>query len=327
MISRIFKRLVSTVRRQPLISEPFKFDNTRKLRDTNQVFPKPNFISFDAFGTLYTPKKPVYEQYFEIASDEFGIDKSQESIKNEFPIVHKQLLQEFPNYGKNSGKIDSLEQWWLELIVRLFDINHYTKDSKSQEFCQRLINHFESSEGYHLYEDVIPTVSKLKEHNFHVVVSSNSDARIYKVLESFGLSDYIKKPDIYISYNLLHEKPHKTFFDMVSNAQILRSKGSLLPKDERSEYLENCWHVGDGHDKDFLGAVRAGWNGIFLDRSIQSRYLTQEIPDSDADATGCITKPKDHPNLGSPDKPIQFIANNRVIISDLTQLIQLFNLQ
>lgn len=324
-LNRTIRKHISTSRSQPLISEPFKFDNTRKLRDTNQVFPKPNFISFDAYGTLYTPKKLVYEQYFEIASKEFGLEKSQESIAQDFPKVHQQLLKDFPNYGKKSTEIETVNQWWLELIVRLFKIEHFTKDEQSQQLCTRLINFFESKEAYHLYEDVIPTLSQLTEKNVHMVVSSNSDARVYKILNSLGLSGYIVDSDVYLSYNLHHEKPEKTFFDMVANSQILRSEGALLAKEARADYLSNCWHVGDGHDKDFLGAIRAGWNGVYLDRTILSKYLTSEIPDPEADSTSCMTKPHTDPQHGSAHKPVQLIANNRVVISDLTQLIQLFN--
>lgn len=325
MIRTVYKRFITT-KAEPLVSEPFKVANARKLRDTNQVFPRPNFISFDAYGTLYTPKSPIYDQYFEIASKEFGIDKSRESIKQDFPKAHQQLLSEFPNYGKDSNHINTIEQWWLELIIRVFELDHYSKNKDSLNLCNRLINHFESSEAYHLFEDVIPTISKLSEHNINLVVSSNSDSRVYKILDSLGLSTYIDDSNVYLSYNLAHEKPEKTFFDMISNSQIVKAYGTLLPKQERADYLSNCWHVGDGHDKDFLGAVRSGWNGIYLDRLIQSKYLTQEMPDPDADSTSCMTKPNDSPSLGTPEKPIQLLADNRIIISDLTQLLQLFDI-
>ena len=51
------------------------------IRETARKFPRPNFISFDLFGTLYVPKKPVPQQYYEIAYHEFGINKSIQSIE------------------------------------------------------------------------------------------------------------------------------------------------------------------------------------------------------------------------------------------------------
>lgn len=309
-----------------LISDPFKFDNTRKIRDTNSRFPKPNFISFDAFGTLYIPKLPVHEQYYSIAKNEFGIDKSAESIKQAFPVVHNRLLEEYPNYGKNSSTITTIDDWWLELIVNLFDIPHFNHDSQSRTLCQRLVNHFQSSEAYHLYDDVIPTLAELQERRIPIIVSSNSDARIYDILQSLGVMKYIDKENIFISYNVNHEKPNKSFFDIVSTKVMTKQIDTTttpISREERARFLENCWHVGDGHEKDYIGAVKAGWNGIFLDRQVKSPYLTQEIPDPEEDSPSCITKP---PNDSTAEalQPAQIIANNRAILSSLHQLLDLF---
>ncbi|EGV65997.1 HAD-like protein [Yamadazyma tenuis ATCC 10573] len=306
----------------PLISDPLTFNNARKIRDTNTVFSKPNFVSFDAFGTLYVPKKPVHIQYHEIASEQFGIDKSAESIKQSFPVIHNQLLQEFPNYGKDSKEITSTDQWWSELIVRLFDLKHYSQDQDSLDVCNSLINRFKSSKGYHLYEDVIPTLSKLKENDITVLVSSNSDPRVYDILESLGLDQYID--NVYISYHLSHEKPSKKFFDLVANSQI--SNIGSLPADKRSSFLENCWHVGDSHDKDYVGSVRSGWNGVLIDRDVKSGYLNHPMPSPEAESPSCMTGPAGDIRLGNSSRPAQIIADNRVIVSDLTQILSLFGL-
>lgn len=45
-----------------LVSEPFKIQNARKMRDNSDVFARPEIVSFDGFGTLYYPRKPVAEQ-------------------------------------------------------------------------------------------------------------------------------------------------------------------------------------------------------------------------------------------------------------------------
>lgn len=300
----------------PLISDPLKFDNTRKLRDTSTRFPRPNLVSFDAFGTLYVPKIPVHEQYHEIAS-KLGFNKLADSIKADFGKLHSQLLEKYPNYGKKSGEIHSCDQWWLELIVQLFQIDHYSKNETSQELCNQLIHRFKSADGYHLFPDVIPTLSKLKEKDIKIVISSNSDTRVFDVLSSFGLFKYIDKEDVYISYNVGYEKPQKKFFDAVVNDHFPKVQF------DKSAYLSNVWHVGDGHDKDYVGAVRAGWNGIYLDREVESRYLTEEMPDPESQSPLCMGKTREE---FITDRPAQIIANNRVIISDLTQLVGLFKL-
>lgn len=319
MNCRIIRRSVSSYSSK-LISDPFKIDNTRKMRDTSSIFPKPNIVSFDAFGTIYIPKVPVFQQYFEISSD-MGFEKSIDSIKEDFPVVFSGMNERFPNFGKNSKEITSVESWWSELIVKLYGIDHYTESEKSLELCNRLLDRFSSAEGYHLYEDVIPTISRLKDKGVNVVVSSNSDSRVINVLESLGVMKYLDVDDIYLSYDLDFEKPSKLFFDSVLDSHF--SKTSRPSKEERVHYLSNVWHIGDSHDADYLGAVRSGWNGVFLDRDAKSRYLSYYIPDPEDSNPSCMGKP---PTSEYSDKPMQLIANNRAVISDLRQLLDLYDM-
>lgn len=302
----------------PLISDPFEFKNVMAIRDTNTRFPKPNFISFDAFGTIYTPNPPVHEQYHDVIS-KYGIQKSSEYIKETFPVIHKKMMKDYPNYGKKAGMANS-EEWWYKLIVTLLDLE---EGETTYKLCSELIERFKSLDGYYLFPDVIPTFKKLQESDIKIVISSNSDPRVFDILDSFGLLKFVDKEDIYISYDLWTEKPQKAFFDAVVNAEIKKSVGFSLSKEEKTEYLSNCWHIGDGHSKDYLGAVKAGWNGIYLDRSASSDYLSSTIPDPGEESPSCMYKPETHP---TSSKPIQFIANNRVILSDLRQLEELFGL-
>ena len=151
---RTFVRMSST--KSQLISQPFKMENTQMIRETARKFPRPNFISFDLFGTLYVPKKPVPQQYYEIAYHEFGINKSIQSIEEEFPIVYDEMLQSYPNYGKGHPKFDNCDSWWKELIIRLFQLDRH--DDQALALCHRLIHHFTSEEAYSVYDDVVPTL-------------------------------------------------------------------------------------------------------------------------------------------------------------------------
>lgn len=316
-ISRTAVRSVVSVV-EPLISDPFEFKNARKMRDTNSRFPKPNFVSFDAFGTIYVPKAPIHEQYHEIAS-QYGFLDSAEKIKLNFGKVYDQMLTEYPNYGKQAGMANT-DEWWHQLIVSLLDL----KDSETAyKLSGDLIERFKTSNGYHLFSDVVPVFQTLKDNNIKIIISSNSDPRVFDILESFGLMKFIERDDIYISYDVMAEKPLKAFFDAVVDAEISKSVGSLLPKEDRIMYLSNCWHIGDGHAKDYIGAVKAGWNGIYLDRSVSSGYLSSSVPDPEDSTPSCMTGPNSKP---VSSKPIQIIANNRVVLSELSQIKDLFGL-
>ncbi|CAI5756789.1 unnamed protein product [Candida verbasci] len=278
-----------------LISSPFSIKNTRKIRESNESFPTPSFISFDLFGTLYYPKKPVPEQYYDISHGEYGLNKSIESIEKEFPVVYDKLLDKWPNCGKHV--LNDCEKWWEKLILKLYNLSE--NDPQAIKMSDRLINHFTSSDAYAVYADVIPTLEKLKQHNIKLIATSNSDLRVMKILDSLNLMKFFKHgavKDIYLSYNLDNLKPEKLFFDKIA---LKNYQQEIQNKDDESipySYLEKCWHIGDNYNQDFLGAVKAGWNGIFINRD---------------------SKIKDK---------FEIIANNRVMITDLRQLLEIFEL-
>ncbi|KAK6197082.1 HAD-like domain-containing protein [Scheffersomyces amazonensis] len=319
---RLIKRQLSSVSSQsPLMSNPFSIENTHKIRESSSKFNKPNFISFDAFDTLYTPKEPVPLQYHKIAYEQFGIDKPLASIEQEFPNIYKQLLKEFPNYGKSSQEIVSTADWWSELIIRLFNLKR--GDEITQTICNRLLDHFSGPEAYKVYQDVIPTLTKLNLLGIKLVISSNSDERIRQVLESLGLMKFFSKDDIYLSYELETGKPAKQFFDKVSTTVHYDIKGETFKTDKlKAEYLEDCWHIGDNYTEDFLGAVRSGWNGILLDREYKSPFFASTNKNHKPYYDGCFTEKSIEDTTRNDDFSI--IANNRVVITRMSQLLELF---
>lgn len=211
---------------------------------------RPQFISFDAFDTLYTPRDPIAIQYHRIGQ-EFGYDILVALIEKDFPVKFKKLLNKYPNYGKYSKDIRSCDEWWLTLIVDVFNISHFLKDIQSEAFCKRLLYHFTTPDAYRVFDDVVPTLYKLKDMNIPMIVSSNSDSRTVQVLENLGLSKYFNH--IYLSYDLGSSKPSQGFYDSILKRENVVSG-------------EDCWHVGDELVKDYKAARNAGWNSVLLNR-------------------------------------------------------------
>ena len=78
----------------------------------------------------------------------------------------------------------------------------------------------------------------------------------------------------FLSYDSDYSKPTKAFFDEIALVEYrahvdanYRSK-NYPPGD----FLSDCWHVGDSYNNDYIGAVRAGWNGVLLDRNRTSEF-------------------------------------------------------
>lgn len=301
-----------------LISDPLLPDRIAKSQSSSE-FPLPNFVSFDLWDTLYTPRKPIPEQYYEVSHGEFGIDKLLERINLEFPKIYGQMLSELPNYGKYSDHIKLCDQWWLELIVKLYGLPHYSKDARSQQLCDRLLARFSSSEAYTLYEDTIPVLEALNKHNVPVIASTNSDDRVFPIMESLGIDKYFDS--VYLSYDLGYSKPDRKFYNIITKDRFARARqgDSLL---QMSNFLENIWHVGDHYEKDFVGSIKSGWNGVLLDRPQSSVFMRHNAPKQISN--DCFEGQSSN-DLEGDD--IVMVANNRVCISGLRPLLRLFNIE
>ena len=88
-------------------------------------------ICFDAFGTLFTPRKPVAQQYSEVAKS-FGLGGfSDDDIAQSFKKAFKHESKTNPNYGKKTGM--GAEKWWGNVSpVQAIKISDCFSVAKSQ---------------------------------------------------------------------------------------------------------------------------------------------------------------------------------------------------
>lgn len=72
-------------------------------------------LCFDAFGTLFKPRRPIPEQYAAVARqcglDGFGIKQLETSFKAAF----SEEIKTHPNYGKANGM--GAEKWWANVSL------------------------------------------------------------------------------------------------------------------------------------------------------------------------------------------------------------------
>lgn len=310
-------RAVHFSRNFSLIMDPLRQERIAKSHaDSN--FPVPRLISFDLWGTLYTPKKPVPEQYYDISHGEFGIEKLAESIAAEFPAVFAQLNEEFPNYGKSNG-LRSSEQWWLQLIARLYQMS--PGEATAMKLHRRLMEHFEGAEAYVLYDDVKPVLEALTANRVTFVAATNSDYRARIILHNLGLGQYFSDDNIHLSYEIGYTKPDRHFY----YSYLLKYYKEAVEADPSltmTEFLERTWHVGDDYKKDFVGSVRAGCNGVYLDRRKDSVFL-RDAQKQNTVSNDCF-EGQGH-NVAEGDDLVM-LANNRVCVSGLQPLLRLFDI-
>lgn len=99
-----------------------------------------------------------------------------------------------------------------------------------------------------LYDDTIEFLETYKAAGYKIILVSNTTKRIQRLLDDLELRKYFD--GLVLSFEVKLLKPHPKIF------YIGVEKAKEFP----------LFHVGDIYEIDYLGAKRAGINGILLDR-------------------------------------------------------------
>ena len=104
---------------------------------------------------------------------------------------------------------------------------------------------------FSLFEDVLPALDKLKETGVHLVVISNWDYSLHRILKMIGIYDRF---DLVIaSLEEGFEKPDPRIFHLALDRFAVEAKDAL--------------HIGDDATDDHSGAKGVGMRSLLIDRS------------------------------------------------------------
>ncbi|RMY68365.1 hypothetical protein D0863_07172 [Hortaea werneckii] len=248
--------------------------------------PKRNLlICFDAFGTLFSPKRPIAQQYGEVARW-LGLGGfTDEQLQDSFKKAFKAEAKTNPNFGKANGM--DATAWWTNIIRNTFQPLVGGQQEIHADLAPKLLHRFASEEGYTLAPGAKRLLRGLRkpidgsEGRTVVGLITNSDDRVPGVLSSLGLTvsslrydntsfsnfDNKKQYDIdfsVMSYDVGCEKPDKRIFSAAE--EIWRQlPGGADPRDDEWDKV----YVGDEYGKDVVGAQAAGWHSVLIaeDRS------------------------------------------------------------
>lgn len=84
--------------------------------------PKPLLLCLDAFGTLFTPIRPIAHQYTEVARTLGHTNFTAAQVGEAFKAAYKHEARERPNFGRAVGW--GAEGWWREVGLILFRFIH-----------------------------------------------------------------------------------------------------------------------------------------------------------------------------------------------------------
>lgn len=201
-------------------------------------------ISFDAADTLIKLAKSIGDHYVCVAQA-YGVSANAEEISKNFRLVFAST----PPLGADGQK--GLE-WWASVIERTFVESGFKKENFSDfnKFVEELYLALAEDRAWVTFSDVLPALKALKERNIPMIVFSNFDERLVKILEELGIAKYFER--IICSTQIGYAKPDPKAFLKVADLLKLKPQEIL--------------HVGDGYENDYLGALHAGMQAILLDR-------------------------------------------------------------
>ncbi|ODV62272.1 Dpi35p ASCRUDRAFT_20059, partial [Ascoidea rubescens DSM 1968] len=324
----------------------------------------PKIISFDAFGTLYTPIKPSVTQYYEIASlPYYNYHKPLAQLNKDFGVYFKYLYKKYPNYGKYSNIFEHADYWWAYLIRKLFEpyvvsnkfLNHLLNDLTFNAYSTfddlKYISRKLKDIDLNNYNNEIGNMEKMKtkDNKIIFVVISNGDPRVKLILDSLKLSykpnqnhnsqSFFNENFVFISYDIDLFKPDKKFFDYVLKSLI--SKGLIINYDNNNIenlqiLLKSCWHIGDEYGKDVLGAKNAGWNAILVDRRNNFGFFSKRnvfpkekldlIDQKSTMSLATMDESQTNFKLDLIDEKLVITEDKTIIVKDLWQLGRVFNI-
>lgn len=199
-------------------------------------------VLLDAVGTLIEAQPGVYEVYRQAALEDCGIDLDVRVIHQRLGEAMRSLLA-VDQVTSEQGE----REFWRAVVgatfpeaaigvARLFD---------------RLWNHFAEPSSWRVYPDVAEAWDELERRGMVVGIASNFDQRLVAI--GCQLPPLNRTNFVFTSARLGYRKPHLGFF------RRIEAELKLPP--------QACVLIGDQLDTDVLGAVRAGWQAIWIDRS------------------------------------------------------------
>lgn len=227
-------------------------------------------ITFDCTNTLLYFKRPPSEIYLNTAVDmghkreDFDLKVITSSFRKNF----KMMQTNFPNFGKNSMRYRS---WWTKLVVDvLTDASKKKVDPRDfKSIADVLIDKYETQECWSKFSCADDLIQALKNDGKTVGVISNFDQRLHELLKNMGL--YYNFDFVITSYEADAEKPDRKIFQCALDKALGINMNMIYPNESL--------HIGNEIDKDYQGALEAGWSAILLnaEKQIDHKHSFQDI--------------------------------------------------
>ena len=152
----------------------------------------------------------------------------------------------------HAGDQDALKRFWQELTHEWAARTGMSGGEERLLQAADALLYSPEHRYFDLYPDVIPCLERLRAEGYRLIVLSNWDYTLHRVLECAGLALYFER--VFASLENGIEKPDRRFFRIAER--------------EMRAGPESFVHIGDRVDDDLEGARNAGWMALLVDRTL-----------------------------------------------------------
>lgn len=205
-------------------------------------------VMLDAAGTLIAPAEPVAKTYARLAS-EYGADFDLEVLSRAFVDVFGDMPQLAFSF-ESDAQLHAMEyQWWRTLVSRVVEQCGANIENFDAYF-DRLYEYYANGASWVSYPEVTPVLSRLKAAGYRLVVVSNFDSRLPRILHELEID--INLDAIVYSSRAGSAKPDKAIFQQALDLLGVHAARAI--------------HIGDNVKADFNGARSKGIDSLLIDR-------------------------------------------------------------
>ncbi len=204
-------------------------------------------VFFDVGNTLLYPYPSVSEVCRQVLA-EAGHDRDLAAIDALMPLVdayYEDRYREDDTFWTSEGETSDVWVGMYSLLARRLGF-----EQDAEELAQRVYDEFGRSDRWRAYEDVVPTITRLKGRGMLIGVISNWDGRLTGLLDALGLG--VLLDTVVSSADVGLHKPDPRIFELAC------ARLGIAPRE--------AVHVGDHHYADVLGASSVGMTPVLIDR-------------------------------------------------------------
>jgi putative hydrolase of the HAD superfamily len=209
-------------------------------------------VLLDVGGTLIGPSRSFGAVYAEAAAA-LGLEIDADLVEARIWEVWNEMDRAVPTGANRYAHFPGgEEEYWLRFARQTLEraSERRLEDPFAARAVERIRDAFLDPAAFRVYEDVRPTLERLREQGARLAVVSNWDSRLPQVLAALDLARYFDVVGVSCFEGV--EKPHPRIFRSVLERLGARPSSAL--------------HVGDVPEIDLTGARAAGIAGLLVDR-------------------------------------------------------------